>query len=106
MAVRIFSHERGVATVARRTVEVRRPRDIGDAIRVAREARGISQEELAGVNAYDRFYLIRLEAGRSTVYITRLLRTLKSLGITLSVTFDDGRSGASGGGASPGSAYP
>ena len=83
----------GVAAVARRTVEVRKPRDIGDAIRVAREARGISQEELAEVNAYDRFYLNRLEAGRSTVYITRLLRTLKSLGITLSVTFDDGRSG-------------
>jgi hypothetical protein len=34
--------------------------------------------------------LYRLEAGRSTVYITRMLRTLKSLGITLSVTFDTG----------------
>ena len=79
--------------MVRRTVEVRKPRDIGDAIRVAREARGISQEELAEENAYDRFYLNRLEVGRSTVYITRLLRTLKSLGITLSVTFDDGRSG-------------
>ena len=78
--------------MARRTVEVRKPRDIGDAIRVAREARGISQEELAEANAYDRFYLNRLEAGRSTVYITRLLRTLKSLGIILSVSFDDGRS--------------
>ena len=50
--------------MARRTVEVRKPRDIGDAIRVAREARGISQEELAEANAYDRFYLNRLEAGR------------------------------------------
>jgi ribosome-binding protein aMBF1 (putative translation factor) len=78
--------------MSRRTVQVRKPRDIGDAIRVAREARGISQEALAEENAYDRFYLNRLEAGRSTVYITRLLRTLKSLGITLSVTFDDGRS--------------
>ena len=83
----------GVVVVARKTVEVRKPRDIGDAIRVVREARGISQEELAEANAYDRFYLNRLEAGRSTVYITRLFRTLKSLGITLSVTFDDGRSG-------------
>jgi HTH-type transcriptional regulator / antitoxin HipB len=78
--------------VARRTVEVRKPRDIGDVIRVAREARSISQEELAEENAYDRFYLSRLETGRSTVYIIRLLRTLKSLGISLSVTFDDGRS--------------
>ena len=43
--------------MARRTVEVRKPRDIGDAIRVAQEARGISQEALADVNAYDRFYL-------------------------------------------------
>ena len=79
--------------MARRTVEVRKPRDIGDAIRVVRESRGISQEELAEANAYDRFYLNRLEAGRSTVYVTRLLRTLKSLGITVSVTFDDGRPG-------------
>jgi transcriptional regulator with XRE-family HTH domain len=74
--------------VARRTVEVRKPRDIGDAIRAMREARGISQEDLAQANAYDRFYLNGLESGRSTLYITRLLRTLKSLGITLSVSFD------------------
>jgi transcriptional regulator with XRE-family HTH domain len=74
--------------MVRRTVEVRKPRDLGDAIRVVREAHGISQEELAQANSYDRFYLNGLEAGRSTMYITRLLRTLKSLGITLSVTFD------------------
>src|SRR6266702_8330905 len=80
----------GVVVMARKTIEVRKQRDIGDAIRAVREARGISQEELAQANAYDRFYLYRLEAGRSTVYITRLLRTLKSLGITLSVTFDTG----------------
>ena len=85
-----FPHVNLGVVMARRTVEVRKPRDIGDAIRAVREARGISQEDLAQENAYDRFYLYRLEAGRSTVYITRLLRTLKSLGITLSVTFDAG----------------
>ncbi len=74
--------------MARKTVDVRKPRDIGDAIRVVREARGISQDELAQANSYDRFYLNSLESGRSTLYVTRLLRTLKSLGITLSVTFD------------------
>ncbi len=74
--------------MTRRTIEVRKPRDIGDAIRVVREARGISQEDLALANAYDRYYLNGLESGRGTLYITRLLRTLKSLGITLSVTFD------------------
>jgi hypothetical protein len=46
------------------------------------------KEDLAQANAYDRFYLNGLESGRSTLYVTRLLRTLKSLGITLSVTFD------------------
>ena len=85
--------------MARRTVQVRKPRDIGDAIRVVREARGISQEELARANAYDRFYLNGLESGRSTLYVTRLLRTLKSLGITLSVTFDADRSADGEGGA-------
>jgi transcriptional regulator with XRE-family HTH domain len=78
----------GVVIMTGKTIEVRKPRDIGDAIRAVREARGISQEDLAQANAYDRFYLNGLETGRSTLYITRLLRTLKSLGITLSVTFD------------------
>ncbi len=77
--------------MTRRTVEVRKARDIGDAIRAVREARGISQEELARANAYDRFYLNGLESGRGTLYVTRLLRTLRSLGITLSVTFDAGQ---------------
>lgn len=45
-----------------KTIEVRKPRDIGDAIRAVREARGISQEDLAQANAYDRFYLNGLEA--------------------------------------------
>jgi len=74
--------------MTRRTVEVRKPRDIGDAIRAMRQARGLSQEDLAQANAYDRFYLSGLESGRANLYVTRLLRTLKSLGITLSLTFD------------------
>src|SRR6204780_650567 len=78
----------GMMIMSRETIEVRKPRDIGDAIRAVREARGISQEELAQANAYDRFYLNGLEAGRSTMYVTRLLRTLKSLGITIHITFD------------------
>ena len=74
--------------MTRKIIEVRKPRDLGDAIRAVREARGLSQDDLAQANAYDRFYLNGLESGRSTLYVTRLLRTLKSLGITLSVTFD------------------
>jgi hypothetical protein len=83
-----YPHATSRVVIMTGKIEVRKPRDIGDAIRAVREARGISQEDLAQANAYDRFYLNGLEAGRSTLYITRLLRTLKSLGITLSVTFD------------------
>lgn len=32
----------GVVAMARRTIEVRKPRDLGDAIRAVREARGLS----------------------------------------------------------------
>lgn len=79
----------------RRTIEVRKPRDIGDAIREMREARGLTQTEVASANFYDRFYLNGFESGRSTTYIVRLLRTLKSLGITLSITFDTAENGDS-----------
>jgi transcriptional regulator with XRE-family HTH domain len=87
--------------MTRRIIEVRKPRDIGDAIRAMREARGLSQEDLSLANGFDRFYLNGLESGRRTLYVTRLLRTLKSLGITLSVTFDpdvpaDGNRGSDG----------
>ncbi len=42
-----FPHVNLGVVMARRTIEVRKPRDIGDAIRAVREARGISQEDLA-----------------------------------------------------------
>jgi transcriptional regulator with XRE-family HTH domain len=85
--VKKSTHRFGMA-MTRTTVEVRKPRDIGDAIRAVRESNGISQQELAEANAYDRFYLSRLESGRNNLYMARLLRTLKALGMTLSVTFD------------------
>ena len=97
-AVRIFSHGRrwwrwraGRSRCASRVTSATRSAWPGR--RVASRRRNWRD-----ANAYDRFYLNRLEAGRSTVYITRLLRTLKSLGITLSVTFDDGRPGDGKGG--------
>jgi hypothetical protein len=50
----IWSVSRARARAMRRLREARKPRDLGDAIRAVREARGISQEELAQANAYDR----------------------------------------------------
>ncbi len=82
--------------MVRRTVEVRKPRDIGDAIRAVREARGLTQDDLAKANSYDRFYLNGLEAGRSTLHFTRLLRTLKWLSITFDADESSSGTGHSG----------
>lgn len=75
--------------VTRRTHDVRKPRDIGDVIKVARERARLNQAELANQVAIDRFYLGRMESGVSNEYLDRLLRILKALGITMSLTLSD-----------------
>ena len=71
-----------------RSIDVRKPRDIGDVVRVSRERHRLTQSELANECAIDRFYLGRLEAGTSTEYIVRLLRLMKELGITMTLTWE------------------
>jgi transcriptional regulator with XRE-family HTH domain len=72
-----------------KTHNVRKPRDIGDVIKVARERARLNQAELANEVGIDRFYLGRMESGVSNEYLDRLLRILKSLGITMSLTLPD-----------------
>lgn len=71
----------------RRTIDVRKTRDIGDAISLTRESQGLTQAELADIICCDRFYLAKIESGASNIFATRLLRTLKELGITMTLTF-------------------
>ncbi|WP_341953342.1 helix-turn-helix domain-containing protein [Salinibacterium sp. TMP30] len=73
------------------TITVRRFRDFGAVIKAARESRGLRQDELAGELDITRQYLQDLENGRPNLYITRLLRAMNSLGITISVTYTPGR---------------
>jgi transcriptional regulator with XRE-family HTH domain len=69
-------------------MSIRRFRDIGALVRAAREARGLTQADLAEQLAFSRDYLRTLEVGRPTVHDTRLFRTLDALGIGLTATFD------------------
>lgn len=55
---------------------------LGEAIRRVRQARAISQEELALIAEVDRSYLGRVERGDNAVAILTLLRIAGALGVT------------------------
>lgn len=71
------------------TLKVRKQQDIAVAIRAARASSGRTQADLAEHLAIPVDYLGDLEAGRGTIYISRLLRTLHELGITVTLEYGD-----------------
>ena len=77
------------------TVQVRKFSDIGPVIKAVREDRAVRQEDLADQLAFSRDYLIDLEKGKGSLYITRLFRTLNELGITVTLTYQSGENEAS-----------
>jgi transcriptional regulator with XRE-family HTH domain len=54
----------------------------------ARTERGLTQAELASDVNIDRTYLARLESGRSTIQIQRVLDLLRALGVTIEATLE------------------
>ncbi|MDR1189014.1 MAG: helix-turn-helix domain-containing protein [Bifidobacteriaceae bacterium] len=74
-----------------------RLRDVGAIVRAARQARGLTQAELAESLGFSRDYLRSLELGRGTLHESRLFRTLASLGIELTAHYELGdRDGSQG----------
>jgi transcriptional regulator with XRE-family HTH domain len=61
-------------------IEIRRPEDLGLAVSEARRAAGLTQEQLAERTGIDRSYLAKLEAGLTTLLLTRSLRLLRRVG--------------------------
>ncbi len=57
--------------------------DIGDAVRQARKAAGLRQDDLAGLAGVGTRFLIELEAGKPTLRLDKLLAVLATLGIEL-----------------------
>jgi HTH-type transcriptional regulator/antitoxin HipB len=67
-------------------MQIRSPYEIGQLIRSRREARGMTQADLAAALGASRKWVIEAEAGKPTAEIGRLLRALAVLGVTLAVT--------------------
>ncbi len=61
------------------------PAELGKALASARQARGLTQQELANRMYIHRSYLARMEAGLSTEQVTRTLSVLRELGFELLV---------------------
>ena len=68
---------------------VRSGEDIGRAIGEIRQSHGLTQQALAAQAGLSRTWLAKLETGRSAVVLDHLLRTLRRLGATVTITFDD-----------------
>jgi y4mF family transcriptional regulator len=59
------------------------PADIGAAVRRARKAASLRQDDLAGLAGVGTRFLIELEAGKPTMRLDKLLAVLATLGIDL-----------------------
>jgi transcriptional regulator with XRE-family HTH domain len=74
--------------MAVRTWVVRSGEDLGRAVAEIRHEQGLTQAELAQQGAISRTWLAKLESGRSAVVLDHLLRLLRRLGATVTVTFE------------------
>ena len=67
---------------------VRSSEDLGRAVAEIRTVRTLTQRELAEQSGLSRPWLAKLESGRRVVVVDHLLRVLRRLGATVTVTFD------------------
>ena len=64
--------------------------DLGNCVRTARKAQGLTQKELAELfTAFSREYLSDLENGKPTVELGKALAVLSALGLRVSITSSD-----------------
>ena len=59
--------------------------ELGAAVRAARKAQGLRQEELAGVAGVGTRFVIELEAGKSTIQLGKAMAVFAALGLMLSL---------------------
>jgi HTH-type transcriptional regulator / antitoxin HipB len=64
-------------------------RSIGAAIRHFRQEAGLTQAELAERTGLNRQYIVEMEQGLETEQLRRLLRTLKALGVRITLGKQD-----------------
>jgi DNA-binding XRE family transcriptional regulator len=68
---------------------VRSGADLGRAIAEIRRTRGLTQSALASQSGLSRHWLAKLETGRSAVVLDHMLRVLRRLGATVTITFTE-----------------
>jgi transcriptional regulator with XRE-family HTH domain len=75
-----------------RTWIVRSPADLGRAVAGIRKLTGRSQEDLSAEVGVHRPYLSRIESGDVPMVVERVLRMLRRMGATVTITLpgDDG----------------
>ena len=67
-------------------MNIRRPKDLGRLIRTQRTAQRLNQQQLADRLGVSRSWINELEAGKPTVQLNLVLRTLNELGIALTAS--------------------
>lgn len=74
--------------MSERTWAVRSAADIGRAIAAIRESSGLSQSDVAATSGLTRSYVAHIEAGRSVRLLEHMLRILRRLGATVTISFE------------------
>lgn len=72
-----------------RTARLQAPGDFGSAIQQARIARGMTQTELADEIGVTQSTISAIEAGQTTILLTRILELADSTGISLTASWED-----------------
>ncbi len=65
---------------------IRNTEDLGRIVRNVRKLQKLSQDDLAGMAGTGRRFIVDLEKGKQTVQFGKVLRVLRTLGISVSST--------------------
>ncbi len=74
-----------------RSWTIRSAQDFGNVIAQIRRERGMTQEAFAETGGLSRAWLAKLETGRTSRSLEHLLRLLRRLGASVTVTVEDDR---------------
>lgn len=68
------------------TMKITDSKSLGNLVREARRALGVTQDQLALTSGTNRRFIIELEQGKSTAQIGKVLQVLRTLGCSLELT--------------------
>ena len=70
-------------------MRIRTPRDLGIAVRNARRAAGLTQEDLAGLAKVSRPWVSALERGKARAELASILKVVEALDLAFTLAADD-----------------